>query len=212
MKNVINIKEDSLADKVGETIFGNVKYKIKEWIDVKRQLRFIDSFKFMSTALGNLVKNLDKNEEEKQLLLRKGIFPYDWFDSLEKLEETKLAEKEKFYSKLDDKNVTDEGYDHAQKVWEKFKMKNIKDNHDLYLKTDVLLLADVLESFRKVCKENYELDPAWYYTSPGLARDAMLKMTEVKLELLSDPEIYLMIEKGIRGVVSMVKKKICKSK
>ena len=78
---------------------------------------------------------------------------------------------------------------------------------DLYLKSDVLLLADVLEEFRKVCLENYQLDPAWYYTSPGLAWDAALKKTEVKLELQTDPNMLLMFEEVIRRVVSMITKR-----
>ena len=86
-------------------------------------------------------------------------------------------------------------------------MKTIRDYHDLYLKTDVLLLADVFENFRNVCVENYKLDPAWYYTSPGLAWDSCLKKTEVNLELLNDVDMLLMIEKGIRGEVSTLTKR-----
>ena len=139
------------------------------------------------------------------------MFPYDWFDSIEKLNKEKLPDIEEFYSKLNDEIITEENYEHAQNVWKKFKIKNMREYHDLYLKTDVLLLADVFENFRKVCKENYKLDPAWYYTSPGLAWDAMLKMTKIELELLSDPQMYLMIEKGIRGGVSMITRRHAKA-
>ena len=83
-------------------------------------------------------------------------------------------------------------------------MRSLRDYHDLYLKTDVLLLADVFEEFRNVCLRHYKLDPAWYYTSPGLAWDACLKMTRVSLELLHDQDMLLMVEKGIRGGVSMI--------
>ena len=83
-------------------------------------------------------------------------------------------------------------------------MKSMRDYHNLYNKTDVLLLADVFENFRKVCKENYKLDPCWYYTAPGLAWDACLKLTKIKLELLTDPDMLLMFEKGVRGGVSMI--------
>ena len=79
--------------------------------------------------------------------------------------------------------------------------------HDLYLESDVLLLADVFENFRNVCLKNYKLDPAWYYTSPGIAGDAALKMTGVELELLIDPDMLLMIEKGVRGGISMNSKR-----
>ena len=87
----------------------------------------------------------------------------------------------------------------------KFEMKSFREYHDLYLKTDVLLLADVFENFRDICMNNYDLDPAWYYTVPGLAWDACLKKTGVQLELLSDPDMLLMFEQGIRGRVSMIR-------
>ena len=165
----------------------------------------------MLTSLAKLVDNLPKEDfknlkrfyKESQLL-RKGVFPYGWFDRFEKLSETQLPPKEAFHSKLFDTDTTDEDYFHAQKVWETFGMKNIQDYHGLYLKSDVLLLADVFENFRDVCKNNYELDPAWYYTAPGLAWDAMLKKTKVELELITDPDMYMMVEKGIRGGVSMI--------
>ena len=142
--------------------------------------------------------------ERIDLMLRKGVFPYDWFDSFDKLSSTGLPTKEMFYSKLNDTDISDEDYEHAKKVWETFEMKTMREYHDLYLKSDVLLLADVFENFRGVCIKNYGLDPAWYYTAPGLAWDAALKLTEVKLELLTDYDMLLMIEAGIRGGVSMI--------
>jgi len=182
--------------------------------EVEHRIRFIDSFKFMTTSLSSLVDNLPKESfknlekayegEQLKLLLRKGVFPYDWFDSFNKLSSTKLPPKEAFYSKLNDTNITDDDYQHAQKVWETFEMKTMREYHDLYLESDVLMLADVFENFRDVCLENYGLDPAWYYTAPGLAWDAALKITEVKLELLTDCDMLLIVEKGIRGGVSMI--------
>ena len=125
-------------------------------------------------------------------------------DTLERLKETKLPPKEAFYSKLNNEDISDEDYAHAQKVWRVFKMEHFKDYHNLYNETDVLLLADVFESFRNICIKNNKLDPAHYYTVPGLAWDACLKMTGVKLELLSDIDMLLIVEKGIRGGVSMI--------
>jgi len=87
---------------------------------------------------------------------------------------------------------------------EHFDVKNMRDYHNLYLETDVLLLAGIFANFRDICFKNYELDPAWYYTAPGLAWDACLKKTGVQLELLSDPDMLLMIVKGVRGRVSMI--------
>ena len=180
----------------------------------KYKIRFIDSFKFMATSLDKLVNNLPKDAfnnvkryysgEKFNLLTRKGVYPYEYMDTPEKLKETKLPPREAFYSKLNNENISDEDYAHAQKVWRVFKMEHFKDYHDLYNKIDVLLLADVFENFRNICIENYELDPAHYYTAPGLAWDAALKITNVELELLSDIDMLLMVEKGIRGGVSMV--------
>ncbi|CAB3978759.1 Hypothetical predicted protein [Paramuricea clavata] len=112
----------------------------------------------------------------------------DGFDNLGK---ASLPPKTKFFSKLNNEDISDVDYKRAQTVWNTFNMQTMRDYHDLYLKTDVLLLADVMENFRKVCKTNYGLDPMWYYTAPGLAWDAALKLTEVELELTSDPDMYL---------------------
>jgi len=180
----------------------------------KYKIRFIDSLKFMSGSLHKLVNNLEpdqfKNLKEQfndiELSVRKGVFPWDWFDSLEKLSERNFPPKESFYSNLNDGDITDEDFGHALKVWKHFKMTTFREYHDLYLKTDVLLLADVFENFRNVCIKNYGLDPAWYYTSSELAWDACLKKTGVQLELVSDPDMLLMIEQGIRGGVSMISK------
>ena len=177
-------------------------------------IRFIDSFKFMATSLDKLVNNLPKDDfinlglyysgNKINLLARKGVYPYEYMDSLEKLKETKLPPKKAFYSRLNDGGISDEDYAHAQKVWRMFKMEYFKDYHELYNKVDVLLLADVFENFRNICLENYELDPAHYYTAPGLAWDAALKVTGVNLELLSDIDMLLIVEKGIKGGVSMI--------
>ena len=123
---------------------------------------------------------------------------------MERFKETQLPPKEKFYSKLNDCGISDEDYEHAQKVWKEFGIENMGDYHDLYLKSDVLLLANVFEEFRNVCTENYSLDPTWYYTSPGLSWDALLKHSKINLELLTDVDMLLMFEKGIRGGTSMI--------
>ena len=179
--------------------------------EVKRKLRFIDSFKLMATSLDSLVKNLPKESfknlskfykgDQLNLIKRKGVFPYDWFDNFNKLSANHLPPKESFHSILNDSGISDEDYLHAQRVWE---MKTMRDYHDLYRKSDVLLLSDVFENFRDVCLDNYRLDPIFYYTAPGLAWDACLKMTKVELELLDDYEMLMMVEKGIRGGVSMI--------
>ena len=145
------------------------------------------------------------------LISRKGVYPYDYMDSLIKFSEEKRPPKENFFNRLNETHISDEDYDHARNVWEKFGLKNMGEYHDLYLKSDLLLLADVFEEFRSVCLENYHLDPAWYYTSPRLAWDAALKKTRIRLELLTDPDMLLMFEEGIRGGVSMITKRYGKA-
>ena len=133
------------------------------------------------------------------LLLRKGIYPYEYIDSWERFDETSLPDKESFYSGLNMEDVTDAYHRHANKVFKEFKLKNLGDYHDLYVQSDTLLLADVFENFRNKCLEIYELDPAYFSSVPGLACQACFKKTEVKLELLTDVDMVLLVEKGIRG-------------
>ena len=106
--------------------------------------------------------------------------------SISKLSETQPPPKSEIYSKLNDEDIGDGDYQHALNVWDAFKCKTIRDYHDLYLKSDLLLLADAFESFRQTCLQHYSLDPAHYYTSPGLAWDACLKETGQSLQLLHD--------------------------
>ena len=175
---------------------------------------FKDSLKFIRSSLGALVNNLPKNgfkniskyytPEEVELIKQKGFYPYEFMDVIEKFNDTKLPPREVFYSKLSGKGISEKDYKHAWNVWNTFKMKTFKDYHKLYNETDVLLLADVFENFRNLCLKIYGLDPVYYYTAPGLAWDACLKMTNINLELLSDPNMLLMFEKGIRGGISII--------
>ena len=176
-------------------------------------LRFIDSFQFLLSSLDSLVssnkpedleiiRQFESDPVKISLLLRKGIYPYEYMDSFERFEERHLPPKEAFYSKLKKEHIRHEDYEHAKRVWEAFECENLGTYHDLYLLTDTLLLADVFENFRKTCLKNYGLDSAHYYTSPGLSWDALLKHTSMKLELLTDYNMYLFIEKGIRGGIS----------
>ena len=177
-------------------------------------LVFLDSFQFMSSSLDNLTKNLPDDafkytqqefiKEQFNLMKQKGIYPYDYMDSFNKFNETQLPKKKDFYSILNNEHISDEQYKHAQNVWDTFNLKTMGDYHDLYLKSDILLLADVFENFRKTCLQYYKLDPCHYFTSPGLSWDAMLKMTDIKLELITDIDMYQFIEKGLRGGVSYI--------
>ena len=186
------------------------------------QLRFIDSAQFLLGPLDELVAantpkafqitaQYEPDKQRRELLLRKGVYPYEYMDSWEPFADTQLPPKASFYSKLTGKHISNEDYAHAQNVWKVFDCQNMGDYCDLYCRTDVLLLADVFETFRKTCMKHYSLDPAHYFTSPGLSWDALLKKTGVELELLTDYDQHLFIEKGMRGGISMVSKRYAKA-
>ena len=173
----------------------------------------------MASSLGSLTNNLvkdnrvgeagrklngfeDYREDQYELLIRKGVYPYKYMMIWDKFEETKLPPKEAFHSNLNMSDVSDKDYFHAQKVWKGFGMKNLGEYHNLYLKTDIILLTDVFEAFRSTCLEHNFLDPAQFYTSPGLAWQACLQKTGTELEFLTDPNMLLMFERGIRGGIT----------
>ena len=181
----IKVPVDSYIDKNGEE-----KDKLIE-------LRFIDSFKFMCSSLDSLTKNLvgsgnrlfgfeDYSELHYDLLTRKGVYPYEYFNSWDRFNKTQLPPIDAFYSNPNMSSISKDDYRHAQQNWEEFGIHNLGDYHDLYLRTDVVLLANVYEAFRDTCLKHYKLDPAHFYTytSLGLAWKACLKHTGIKLELL----------------------------
>ena len=191
--------------------YTNKKGEIK---DKTFDIVFKDSLKFMSSSLGALVNNLPKDAfinlnkyytpEEAELIKQKGFYPYEYMDSEEKFKDTKLPPRKAFYSKLSGRGITEKDYKHACNVWNTFNMKTFKEYHELYNETDVLLLADVFENFRDLCLKIYGLDPVYYFTAPGLAWDACLKITNIDIELLSENNMLLMFEKGIRGGISII--------
>ena len=132
-------------------------------------------------------------------MLRKGVYPYEYMDSWERFNETSLPPKKSFYSELNLEDISDKDYLHAQKVWEEFGIRNLGEYHDLYVQSDTSLLADVYEKFRDKCIEIYGLDPSYFLSAPGFAWQACLKKRKVILELLTDIDMLLMDEKGIRG-------------
>ncbi|XP_061704174.1 uncharacterized protein LOC133515618 [Cydia pomonella] len=201
-------------------------------------LKFIDSYKFMASSLDALVKNLSReqfkilpnylpssssssssqdynnsidSEVFMKLLTRKGVYPYEYVDGWSKLEETSLPSQNDFYNQLTNSNVSDKDYQHAQVVWKTFNIKTLGEYCDLYLQTDVLLLAEVFENFREICMNTYKLDPCQYVTAPGLSWDAMLKYTGIELELFTDYEMIQFIKMGIRGGISQVSKRYAKA-
>ena len=134
-----------------------------------------------------------------ELLLRKGVYPYEYMDSWERFNETSLPDKESFYCELNKEDITDEENAHAQKVWKVFKIKNLGEYHELYVQSATLLLSDVFENFRDKCIEIYHLDPAHFLSAPVLAWQACLRKTGIELELLADPDMLLTFEDGTRG-------------
>ena len=142
-------------------------------------LKFIDSLQFMNNSLEKLAKNITISDmkytsqefQDVELMTRKGVYPYDYMNSFDKFNDKNLPSKEKFFCILSDEHITDEDYKNAQNVWNAFNLESMGQYHDLYLKSDVLLLADVFEKFRKTCLRYDKLDPCDYFTSPGLSWD-----------------------------------------
>jgi len=175
-------------------------------------LRFIDSLQFMNASLSELVENLRKKggggfqilekvfgTSNSKLLTRKGVYPYDYISSWDKFEETSIPPRAQFYNTLTKSHISDDDHMYATLIFREFGLSNLGDYHDLYLLTDTLLLACVFEEFREMTMANFKLDAAHYYSLPGLAWDSALKMSGVKLELITDINKYVFLEMGIRG-------------
>ena len=239
-----------IAENKEKNISFNVKINVKlagvsneDGTEVRKniQLRFIDSRRFMVSGLDKLTSNLDddhckqlrefyKEEEVFRLMRRKDAYPYEYMNDWEKFEETSLPSKDVFYSRLNIKGINDQDYEHAQQVWNTMKKKTLGCYHNIYLKTDVLLLAEVFETFRDTCLKHYKLAPGYFYTAPGLAWQTLLKTTsehceqekrrkdcelcqdKFRLERLTDIDILLMFEKGIRGGITQAVKRYAKAK
>ena len=203
--------------------------KVKVYV----RLKFLDTFRFMNTSLAKLVKNIDRFEhtdkyfttEQQELLRRKEVYPYNYMTNFSKSAETELPPKEAFNTCLDSgtvscsdefdemkpKEIFDEDYEHRQKVFKDFVCENLGDYTGLYVRTDTFQLADVMENFIDVCLEKYKLGPVHYVTAAALAWDGMLKVTGVEIELLTDPNMYLFFEEGIRGGASSAMKRYLKA-
>jgi len=210
---VTNLAGDGDNNRISVIANTEEKYiSFSRYINNSFSVRFVDTCRFMASSLAHLAENLtsanfDKFREvakvfapsEMQLVTRKGVYPYEYTDSWDKLLVPSLPDRCLFYSALTETHASDEDYDHATRVWNHFGCTTLGAYSDLYLKVDVLLSADVFENFRDICMATYHLDPAHYYTSPGFSFDCMLKLTKVRLELLVDFEKILFIESGTRG-------------
>ena len=175
--------------------------------------RFLDSIAFMNASLETLAGNLEIEnfkltkmcfDETEIEYFRKGVFPYEYMDSYHRFSESQLPGIEKFYSKLKHEDISQDDYAHAQAVWVHFNIRDLGEYQALYNRTDVLLLADIFENFRSICLKYYGLDPCHMYTAPGFTFEACLKYAKVKIELLTDINMHLFIEAGIRGGVSQI--------
>ena len=175
--------------------------------------------KFLSSSLESLTENLKCNggitnfkhfasefqdEDVANLLLRKNVYPYDYMNDERRFQETRIPPKDAFYSEIKKSHINEEDYSHACKVFRHLGLSNLGDYSDLYLKTDVLLLTDIFENFRDISMRDYRLDPCHFYSAPGLSWSAMLLMTKVNLELLTDIDDLLLWERGCRGGISQI--------
>ena len=183
-------------------------------------LRFIGSVQFLLSSLDKLVsandpkdfiitKKYEQDETKRNLLFRKGVYPYEYMDSWERFEETSLPSIDKFYSKLNDSGITEDDYSHALKIWENLNVKILA----IITTYIVEQMYYYLLMFLKISEKNayyiiYKLDPAHYFTSP---RMSLLKKTGVEIELLTDYDQHVFVEKGIRGGISMSSKRFVKA-
>ena len=196
--SVINNKELELENKFIDNLrsmLASLSCLLDDLSEINKKISLIE----LSEKFPNTYRFCNRDLNKFSLLLRKGVYPYEYMDSWEKFNETELPDKESFYSELNKEGITDEDYVHAQKVWDVFKTKNRGEYHDLYVQSDTLLLADVFENFGDKCIEIYQLDPAHFLSAPGLAWLVCLKKTGVELELLTDNDMLMMYENGIRG-------------
>ena len=186
-------------------------------LSISSNLVFLDSLNFISGSLAALVHDLKlkennnmsnylnvitKDKTKQEYLQRKSVFPYEWLDNVNKLNEKQLPESSDFYSSLNKQHINQADYDHACKVYEIFNCKNVQDYLELYLVLDVVLLAAVFDTYRQETYEHMVLDPVHYVSSPSLCFDAMLKITDVRLKTLPSVEMYLWFTKAIRGGLS----------
>ena len=194
------------------------KYLQIQW---GKNMVFRDSLQFLCSSLEALASSLAKSGREKfihlhqiisdlypespvELVERKGIFCYDYMDSFERFTEPSLPTREQFFSNLYNDECKQEDYAHAQRVWDAYKCKTLEDYMKLYLITDICILADVFEAFRVNSHDEYKLDPAYYLSAPQLAWSALMKFIKRSIHLITDSEMYRMIQPNIRGGICHV--------
>ena len=208
----INIGFDSLSVKDSfsfvtaslEKLVSMTKY---DNTDEKDRRKWVLRDNWQSNFRYSSKNDIIKTEKCLDLLTEKGIHPYDYMNSFDKFNDEQLPSKEQFYSRLNEEDITLDDYKKAKQIWKHFGIKSMGEYHDLYLKTDVLLLTDVFENFRDMCLSYYGLDPVYYYTLPNFAFDAMLKLTGIEIDLVYNQEMYEMKEAGLRGGMTQTTRK-----
>jgi len=183
----------------------------------------LDSYKFLSSSLDDLVKNLHNDGVNRFKYTRrtfgdgdtnifeKGVYPYEYMTSRDIFKQTCLPSMSEFYSKLKMEGITEDEYKRAQEMWDTYKCKNMQDFHDVYVKLDIILLADCIENFRHVGIQEYGIDPAYCWTLAGYTWQCCLKMTNLELQLITNPNVFLMFENAIRGGASTVSNRYSKA-
>lgn len=192
-------------------------------------IQILDSYQFLSESLDKLANNLSKSnytfpitrkifndkfqypEILNKLLYKKSIYPYEYMTDFDKFKERELPSKISFFSTLNQTEISDEDYSFAQNIWKNFNIQTLGDYHDFYVNLDTCLLADIFQAFRKTIYKEYELDPCHFLSIPGLAWSGALKVSEVKLELLTDVDDYQFFEMGVRGGMCGVNRRYCKA-
>ena len=168
---MINNKELELENKFIDNLrsmISSLSCHLDNLSEINKKILLIE----LSETFPSTYEFCNKDLNNISLLLRKGVYPYEYMDSEENFNETELPDKESFYSELNKEGITDEDYVHAQKVWDTFNIQNLGEYHDLYVQSDTLQLAEVFENFRDNCIEIYQLDPAHFLSATGLARQA----------------------------------------
>ena len=166
--SVINNKELELENKFIDNLrsmLASLSCLLDDLSEINKKILLIE----LSEKFPNTYRFCNRDLNKFSLLLRKGVYPYEYMDSREKFNETELPDKESFYSELNKEGVTEENYVHAQKVWDVFKIKKLGEYHDLYVQFDTLLLANLFENFRDKCIEIYQLNPAHFLSALALA-------------------------------------------
>ena len=185
----MNTSLSKLAENLGAVKCKNINCKHHYRIDENRCFGTLEYHKITKMHYKNMTP------EQIALVCQKGVYPYEYIDSFDRFKETELPPIHEFHGKLSGK-ISQKDYEHAQKVWKEFDCKNLGDYHDIYLKTDVLVLTDIWTKFRETSMKYYKLDPSHYVSSPALSWDAMLLKTGVEIELFTECSMHDFIEKA----------------